>query len=110
MVVLLFYDFAAHPGCHLDARWSCFTRREMKRDRSQGQELPTDRDVLCLEKFQQPFACTFTPDAALFHAAEWRGRIRGDAAVQTDHAELELLRKRQPTLQVPREDIGNQAV
>src|SRR4051794_4163379 len=55
-------------------------------------QLPTHRHILRLEEFHQPIVRAFAPDARLLHASERRGRIRHQAAIEPDHAELELLR------------------
>src|SRR5882762_1254535 len=62
---------------------SCGIRTSMK--------LPRHRHVLRLEKLHQSFVGAFAADAGLLHAAEGRGGIGDEAAVQADHAELELL-------------------
>src|ERR1700737_3782140 len=59
---------------------------------STSMKLPRHRHVLRLQKLHQPLMRAFAADAGLLHAAERRGRIGDEPAIETDHAELELLR------------------
>ena len=68
----------------------CARAIEANRRRNNG--LPIHRDILRLEKFHQPFMRAFAADAALLHAAERRGRIGDETAIEADHAEIEFLR------------------
>src|SRR5262245_58487033 len=52
---------------------------------------PCHRDVMRLQKLHQPFVRALASDTRLLHAAEGRGRIGDEPAVEPDHAELELL-------------------
>ena len=58
---------------------------------SAGAGSPVGRDVLGLEEFQQPVVATLATQSAVLHAAERSGRVRDEAAVQTDHARLQRL-------------------
>src|SRR5580693_7090927 len=64
--------------------------------------LPVRCYVLCLGVFKEPVVGAPPADAGLLHAAERRGRVGNQAAVQPDHARLERLRHPQPAAQVAR--------
>jgi hypothetical protein len=58
--------------------------------------LPGDRYVLTFHVFQQALGSAFATDAALFHATEGCGGVRDQAAIQPNHAALQLLADTQP--------------
>src|SRR5262249_40567204 len=70
-----------------------------------GKRSPGHGDVLRLHEFHQALVGTLSSDAALLHAAEGRGRIRHEAAVEPDHAVLEALRDPKAAADVAREEI-----
>src|SRR4051794_31817202 len=71
---------------------------------------PIQRDVLRLEELHEPLVRAFAADAALLHAAERRRRIRHEAAVQSDHAEVELFRHPHAAAEILGVEIGDEAV
>src|SRR5215475_7981753 len=71
---------------------------------------PCHRDVLRLQKLHQPFVRAFATDARLLHAAEGRGRIGDEPAVEPDHAELELLGDAHATAHVLGVEVRDEAV
>src|SRR5215475_9959752 len=71
---------------------------------------PRQRDVLRLEELHEPLVRAFAADAALLHAAERRRRVGHEAAVEPDHAEVELFRDAHAAAQVARVEVGDQAV
>ena len=66
--------------------------------------------VIARDTIHDTFMSAFTPDAALLHAAERRRRIRHEAAIEPDHAEIEPLRKTQSASYIPCVEIGHQPV
>src|SRR5262245_1704262 len=71
---------------------------------------PDQRDVLGLQKLHQSFMRAFAPDAALLHAAERRGRIGDETAVEADHAEVEPFRHPHAAAKIARVDIGDETI
>src|SRR5262245_39231850 len=71
---------------------------------------PCHRHVLGFQKLHQPFMRTLAADAALLHAAERRRRIRYDAAIEPDHAEVEPFRDPHAAAEVARVQIGDEPV
>src|SRR5262245_3304229 len=84
---------------------SCGISTSMHRPRS-----PTNRDVLRLQKLLQPLVRTLAADAGLLHAAERRGRIGNEAAVEADHAEVELLGDAQAASEVLRVEVSDKSI
>src|ERR1017187_8202828 len=72
--------------------------------------LPRHRHILRLEKFHHALVRAFAAEAGLLGAAERRRRIGDKAAVQADHAEIELFRNAHAAAQVLGEQIGHKAV
>src|SRR6185436_10609471 len=52
---------------------------------------PCHRDVLRLQELHHAFVRAFAADARLLHAAERRGGVGDESAIEPDHAEVELL-------------------
>src|SRR5262249_28641322 len=71
---------------------------------------PRHRDVLGLHELHQPFVGALAADAGLLHAAEGSGGIRNETAVETDHAEIELLRDAHAATQILGVEIGDEPV
>src|SRR3954454_19586674 len=61
-------------------------------ERSAHQPSPIQGDVLRLHELHHALVGALAAEPALLGAAEGRGRIRDEAAVEADHAEIELLR------------------
>src|SRR6478736_5795030 len=80
------------------------------RPRRRPPRSPRHRDVLRLQKLHQPFVRAFAADARLFHAAERRGRVGDESAVEPDHAELELLGDAHAAAHVLGIEVGNETV
>src|SRR5262245_1518868 len=73
-------------------------------------ELPAHRHVLRLEELHQTLVCALAAEARLLHAAERCRRIGDEAAVEADHAELELLRHAHAAAQVLGVEVGDEPV
>src|SRR5258707_15765384 len=71
---------------------------------------PRHRDVLRLQKLHQPFVRALAADARLLHAAEGRGRVGDEPAVEPDHAELELLGDAHAAAHVLGIEVGDETV
>src|SRR6516165_8975270 len=72
--------------------------------------LPRQRHVLGFHELHQPLVRAFAADAALLHAAERRGWIRDEAAVEPDHAKIEPLGHAHAAAEVARVDVGDKPV
>src|SRR4051812_41301916 len=72
--------------------------------------LPAHRDVLRLQKFLQPLVRALEADSGLLHAAERRGGIGDEPAVQADHAEVELLGHAHAAAQVLGVEVRDETV
>src|SRR5215217_1996463 len=75
-----------------------------------ARRLPTHRNVLRLHELQQAFVRAFAAETGLLGAAERRGGIGDEPAVQSNHAEVELLGDTHPTAQILRIEIRNEPV
>src|SRR5580704_7677300 len=73
-------------------------------------QLPVHGDVLGLGVLQQTFVRALATQARLLHAAERRGRVGDDAAVDADHARLQRLRDPQRAPQVAAVQVRHQPV
>src|SRR5215468_4183175 len=72
--------------------------------------LPLHRDVLGFCELEQAVVPAFAADAGLLDAAERRGGVGHDAAVDPHHSGLQGLRDPQGTAQVGGVQVGDQAV
>src|SRR5205807_1814753 len=86
------------------------SRRERASDGGQGVLLPLDGDVLALQILEHALVAALAADAALLGAAERRGRVGDDAAVEPDHAGVQRLGDAQALGQVGGVDVGDQPV
>src|SRR3954464_8490583 len=57
-----------------------------------ARRLPAHRNVLRLHELQEPLVRAFAAETGLLGAAERRGRVGDEPAIEADHAEVELLR------------------
>ena len=89
-------------GASGDERTTPLERECRRPDHRRDPALPLDRDVLGLEKLHDAVMRALAADAGLLHAAERRRRIGDEAAVQADHAEIELFGEGQSALQIAR--------
>src|ERR1700730_3308763 len=71
---------------------------------------PAQRYVLGLEELHHAFMCALAADAALLGAAERRGRIGNEPAVEPDHAVIELFRHPHAAAQVLGVEIRDQTI
>src|SRR5271166_4455928 len=73
-------------------------------------QLPVDGDVLGLGVLKQPVMPAFAAEAGLLHSPERRCRVRNHTPVYPDHACLQRLCHLQGPSQVPRIQIGDEAI
>src|SRR5262245_16298129 len=71
---------------------------------------PIHRYVLRLQELHQPLMRAFAADAGLLHATERRRRIGDEAAIEPDHAKVELFGDAHAAAQVLGVEIGDQAI
>src|SRR6478736_131682 len=72
--------------------------------------LPAHRHILRLEKFLHALLRAFAAEPRLLRAAERRRRIGDQAAIEADHAEIELLGHPHAAAQILCIEISNQAI
>src|SRR4051794_38321520 len=71
---------------------------------------PIDRDVLRLHELHEALMRAFAAKTGLLGAAEWRRRVGDEAAVEADHAEVELFGDPHAAAQVLGVEIRHQPV
>src|SRR5918993_494862 len=71
--------------------------------------LPGRRDVLGLHELEESFRAPLPTEAALLGAAEGRGGIRDQTAVEADHAALDAFRQAEAASEVAGVEVAHQA-